>query len=240
MTTRHTHETVETRLCVGLERTLPKPRIVEHFRTNGAADFQALWVLDSRLCVLAVEVKTTRGYEERLKPNEARFRRELERLGRVVAPSSALGRGLLERKPILMYAVFVYRGRPGGSQTLVRTTNEFARAVLNVAWEAGSRAVLKNGPDRGPRAAPTRQGATGVRWPRPCGACGTVLKSGREREAHVETCPGLPKPRSHVRRYGPDPAEVPSLLGTYAGEKPSVENSSRERPDGPQGGGSPQ
>jgi len=151
VTTRRTHEEVETRLVLGLNRILPKPRIVEHYRTTGPCDFRAIWALDRRLCLLECEVKTTAKAIRKvpLPPDQLSFARRLKAIARLVSPPPAnTFEALHERKPLIGYAVFVYRKRRPfrkrgkwvrpEPETFIHTTSRLARTVLAAAWEAGA------------------------------------------------------------------------------------------------------
>lgn len=140
VTTRRTHEEVETRLVRGLERTLPGPHLIEHYRTTGPVDFSAAWAIDARLCLLEVEVKTTSKAIRKvpLPPDQSAFRRKVHSLANAVAQSKS---PLTERPPVVMYAEFVYRRRRHAreAQTFVHSKSKLARGVLAAAWVEGER-----------------------------------------------------------------------------------------------------
>jgi len=141
VTTRRTHEEVETRLVRGLERTIPKPRIVEHYRTTGPIDFRAAWALDGRFCGLECEVKTTSKSIRKvpLPPDQERFRRGVRALARIIAPKANTFDMIHRRSPVLMYAVFVYRKKPRAEpETFIHTESKLAQSVLEAAWKEGA------------------------------------------------------------------------------------------------------
>ena len=151
MTTTDTHEAAERRLRDGLEKTLPDPHVVIRYSPAAACDFRALWVLGERLFDLEVEVNTTRkkGKKARAdKPLEEDFRRSIERIARIVAPSVTAA-DPNDHAPVVAYARVLFRKRParyvrrkwvlGSEELLIETVDEKARLLLGRAWDVGGR-----------------------------------------------------------------------------------------------------